>query len=1144
MSDNQYWTSFAALHNKEEIQKLSENEFTEDLPFEDVHDKGLLDAKHPRRDFLKYLGFSTAAATLAASCQNPVRTAMPYVNRPENTIPGVPKYYASTFVQDSDIIPIVVKVRDGRPIKIEGNELYPFTKGGTSPRAQASVLDLYDTFRLTNPKRKSGNNFAEVPSWEQIDQQIGAALAGAGNIVLLTGTITSPSTKQIIADFLGRFPGSRHIQYDAISNSGMLMANEASTGRRAIPSYQFDKAKVIVSLGADFLGTWVAPVEFARQYAVGRKIDEKNPSMSKHYQFESFLSMTGACADERFTHRPSETGAVAAALLAAVGRGGTASNASWNAGVQRAAKDLLAHRGAALVVSDSNDVNVQTVVNAINSAIGAYGSTINTGVSINSSQGIDSDMIALVDAMNAGQVGALLIYGANPAYDYFDADRFKQALEQKKVRLSISFNEKMDETTELCQYSLPSHHYLESWGDAEPRTGHISFIQPTILPLFKTRPFQTSLLKWSRPATQPGGSNTGTGADTTRTNTTGGANTAGVNNNDYETYFRTYWAGKLGGQQALDKALQDGILINGRPVSNSTSIVSGGAVGENPMSDSIGQMPVQQRSDTSRIVTAPIINNTPQTPVGSTTVNSGGVSGALAAIAGYRSSGKSEVVLYQKVSMGTGKQAGNPWLLELPDPITRATWDNYALISTAKAKELDIDYTSTDFEYYQHRPLIEITANNKKVQLPVMVVPGMDPNTIAVAVGFGRNAKFAKAIEQENQVGRANVYPFARRNGNTIAYYNDAATSAKSVGTYDVARIQMHDSYEGRTEVLKETTLATFNQRPHDFKEYREELYKDYAPRTGDYANEATLYADPNRKGGHDYDHAQPGPKWGMSIDLNSCIGCGACVVACNAENNVPVVGKNEVLRHHEMHWLRIDRYFVTAKENPDQLETVVFQPMMCQHCDNAPCENVCPVAATMHSSEGINQMAYNRCIGTRYCANNCPYKVRRFNWADYTGSSTHGKMGPSSGVGKLNDVVLQMNDELTRMVLNPDVVTRSRGVMEKCSFCVQRTQAGKLQAKQENRKLGGDEVQSACSQACPTSAIVFGNVNDASSQVAQIRKNNENRIFYVLEMIHTLPNVSYLAKIRNTDKVNPPKFQATGEHANEQKKESTTPAH
>jgi molybdopterin-containing oxidoreductase family iron-sulfur binding subunit len=368
-----------------------------------------------------------------------------------------------------------------------------------------------------------------------------------------------------------------------------------------------------------------------------------------------------------------------------------------------------------------------------------------------------------------------------------------------------------------------------------------------------------------------------------------------------------------------------------------------------------------------------------------------------------------------------------------------------------------------------------------------------------------------------------NVYPFARWNGTNVVYTNDVTTSDKTLGTYKVARVQLHNSYEGRTEVLKETTMATFKQKPKQYEEWREELAKEFAPETGDYRKEGTLY--------HDDEHPQPGLKWGMSIDLNSCIGCGACVVACHLENNVPVVGKNEVLRAHEMHWIRIDRYFVTDEKNPDAVKRIIFQPMLCQHCDNAPCENVCPVAATMHNSEGINQMVYNRCIGTRYCANNCPYKVRRFNWEDYTGSDSFPNNQDENGIGKLNEVVHQMNDELTRMVLNPDVTTRSRGVMEKCTFCVQRTQAGKLKAKMENRVLGGDEVQTACAQACPTNAIIFGNVHDASSTVAQIRRTDTERVFYALEQLHTLPNVNYLAKIINQDEVLQGE-ESMGEHA------------
>lgn len=1051
MSEKKYWQSFAELKHKEQVQKLNADEFKEELPFADLKSE-ILDYKTPRRDFLKYVGFSTAAAAIAASCETPVRKAIPYVNRPENVTPGVAKEYATTYVQDGDVIPVVAKVRDGRPIKIEGNQLYPLTQGGTSPRAQASVLDLYDMYRLPHPKRKAGNTFQEIPTFEQVDSQITTALAGVGGpIVLLTSTVVSPTTKDIIAAFLAKYPGSRHVQYDAVSYSGLIQANGGK-----VPAYQFDKAKVIVSIGADFLGTWLSPVEFARAYVLGRKIDEKNITMSKHYQLESYLSMTGACADERFTHRPSETGSVAVALLAALGGGGTAPTLDTKLmqGIQKIANDLKSNNGSALVVCGSNDVNVQVVVSEINRIIGA---PIDTATTLNNRQGVDANMTALVNDMNSGSIGALLIYGANPAYDYYDADKFKSGLQ--KVKLSISFSEKMDETTELCQYSIPNHHYLESWGDAEPRTGFVSFLQPTIFPLFKTRPFQTSLLKWAG------------------------------NNTDYETYFRTFWLGKLGGQQAFDKALQDGVITN---------------------------PPIATTTTTQTTVTAPAL------------------SAAVAAIGSARKGGKNEVVLYQNVALLTGKQAGNPWLLELPDPITRATWDNYALISTAKAKQLGIDYESMEFEYYQDRPTIDLTVPGRKaITLPVMVVPGMEPNTIAVALGYGRSEKFAKAVAGVGQ----NVFPFARFNGNNIEYNNDVTTSDKTTGTYKIARVQMHNSYEGRTEVLRETTLATFKKYPNEYKKFRDELTEDFASQSKNFRAEGTMYTNPEER------HYEI--KWGMTIDLNSCIGCGACVVACHSENNVPVVGKNEVLRAHEMHWLRIDRYYVANEHNPDQLEAVIFQPMLCQHCDNAPCENVCPVAATMHNSEGVNQMAYNRCIGTRYCANNCPYKVRRFNWGDFTGASTHGVLGPSSGKGHLNEVVHQMNDELTRMVLNPDVVTRSRGVMEKCSFCVQRTQGGKLKAKLENRKMGGDDVISACAQACPTNAIHFGNAADSTSTVAKIREENELRTFYVLDQLHTLPNITYLARIRNTDEIIEPEEQeGMVEHAEQRRQEEGTPQH
>lgn len=1019
-----YWQSFGELNNTPAQQKEEQDEFKELLPLEDG--EKILDTKTNRRDFLKYLGFSTAAATIAASCEMPVRKIIPYVNKPENLIPGIANYYATTYVQDGDVVPIVAKVRDGRPIKIEGNDLSPLTQGGTSARVQASVLDLYDTSRLRYPTA----NGKEVPSFEALDKMMMEEITklNGAPIVLLTSTINSPTSKEIIHNFLQKHSGSRHVTYDAVSYSGMLLANEACYGIKALPSYQFNNAKVIVSLGADFLGTWLTPVEYAKQYAAGRKIDEKNPVMSKHYQFESHLSMTGANADERFTHRPSETGAVAIALYEALSgprtftitTGEGITDQKLKQVIEKVAKDLLSHKGESLVICGSNDVNIQIIVNAINNIIGSNSKTISWRNPAQYRQGIDTDMETLVTDMNAGKVGALMIIGANPLYEYYNSNAFKSGL--SKLKLAVSFNPKLDETAEHCKYIIPTHHYLESWGDVEAQVGFYSFMQPTINPLFNTRQWQDSLLKWS-------GSTI-----------------------DYATYIKEYWTKISGNVDAWNVVLQMGVR-----------------------SPKLG-----------------IDINIP--------TFKGNITDALNKINNNKKGEKAELVLYQSVALGEGKQANNPWLHEMPDPITKATWDNYAMISVTMAKELGITLGDS-YEVHPEKPVISITANNKTIELPVLVIPGMQANTIAVALGYGRSENIGKAAANVGQ----NVYQWASFNGTTVDYIIPNISYTKTDKQYKIAQTQTHNTYEGRTEVIKETSLATFKKEPNIFKEEREELVKDFAPKTGDYRKEATMYPD----------FEKPGIHWNMAIDLNSCTGCGACVVACNAENNIPVVGKMEVMRAHEMHWLRIDRYFVTDEQKPDDLVDVVFQPMLCQHCDNAPCENVCPVDATNHSSEGLNQMTYNRCIGTRYCANNCPYKVRRFNWADYMGADSF-----SHNQDELSDVTLMMNDELTRMVLNPDVTVRSRGVIEKCSFCAQRLQAAKLGAKKESQPLKDGEAKTACMQACPTNAIVFGNVKDKESHVHKMKEENPNRLFYVLEEIHTLPNVSYLAKVRNTDEI------------------------
>ncbi|MGN6540875.1 MAG: TAT-variant-translocated molybdopterin oxidoreductase [Ginsengibacter sp.] len=1072
MSEKKYWQNFGELNQSDANSKAAKNEFREELPFEELGNENIFNAKTPRRDFLKYMGFSTAAAAIAASCEMPVRKAIPFLHKPDDVIAGVPNYYASTYLSDGDVVPVVVKQREGRPIKIEGNELSSLTEGGTSAQVQSSVLDLYDTTRLRYPMANK-----KEATFEAIDKMVASGLeANAGKpLVLLTSSYTSITGKQIIADFLAKYPGSRHVQYDAVSCSGMLEANLASYGKKALPAYHFENAKVSVSLGADFLGNWISPVVFANQYATGRRINEKNPSMSRHIQFEGFYSMTGANADERYIHKPSETGAVALALLGALG-GGTSANlpADLATAVKSTAAELMAHKGEALVVCGSNDKNIQLVVNAINEAIGSNGKTIDWNTTVNYRQGIDADMITLTQDLNAGNVGALLIYGANPVYSYFDAQHFAEGL--KKCPFTVSYSEKMDETTELCKYVIPSHHWLESWGDAEPQTGYVAALQPLIHPLFKTRQFESSLLKLSG------------------------------NPLDYETYFRNYWTGKLGGLDNYERFIQDGIIENSKiktqptavNVSNLTSATSAAVASVAASDSAVTAAKMQPAADTAKPVTT--------TPVALGTVAfTGNVTDAAAKINAMKG-GETEMVLYQNISIGNGNRASNAWLQEASDPISKVAWDNFAMVSPDMGKKLfgiDIfNQRSADkYEVHVDKPVIKITANGKPIELPIIIIPGTHPNVIAVALGYGRESN--DKTKTREYIGAAvegigkNMYPFTFLNGTNIAY-SMPVTVEKTDKTYRIATTQTHNITEGRP-VVRETRLKDFIAHPGELNEEVEEELKAYGE---NFTRDATLYPTFDK----------PGIKWGMSVDLNTCIGCSACTIACVAENNISTVGKFEVSRYHDMQWIRIDRYFTGNPQNPD----IVFQPMLCQQCDNAPCENVCPVSATNHSSEGLNQMIYNRCIGTRYCANNCPYKVRRFNWADWNGADSF----PDNQRGIISDVTTNLDEDLTRMVLNPDVTVRARGVMEKCTFCIQRLQQGKLNAKKEDRPLQDQEVKTACMQACPTHAIEFGNVNDDNSKIARLRNDEQtHRKFYVLEQLHTLSNINYLTKVRNTDR-------------------------
>lgn len=1007
-TNKKYWLSFGEQTESPISEQQAHDEFAQKLPKE--HAKSV--TAPSRRDFLKLMGFSTTAAVLA-SCDKPLRNAVSYLNRPNQEVAGEADFFATTYRQNAEIIPIVAKVREGRPIKLEGNKLSSLTNGATSARLQASVLDLYNTARLKFPTKGQ-----QELTLESADAEIGAALTGlqGSQITLVTSSVSSPSTKRVIELFQSRYKGSRHIQTDAISYAALLLANEQCYGRKEIPFYQFNKADVIVSFGADFLGTWLLPTVFANQYAQYRKLAKAEDKMNHHIHFESVMTITGSNADLRYTHSPRFSSSLLYDLFSLLkGESSLLTNDDKLAeALRKAAIKLLSNKGKSLVVSGSNQVRDQWVVNQINTLLESNGNTINWATPINSVNAIDTDVLALVDDIEKGVTKAVIFAECNPVQFHHAGGRLKNAI--SKLQTSISLSTFADETAELCQFVVPSHHYLESWNDEQVVKGYLSFTQPTIVNLFKTRQWQESLLKWS-------------GNDTS-----------------YADFIESFWIAKLGSRNTWKAVQRDGILdLN---------------------------------------VTSPsFVSLRPVTFSGDQFVPKSNVEGL-------------DLVLYQKIGIGEGSQAGNPWLQELPDPVTKATWGNYVLLSYKKAKALlGIDLTSSrDADAYEvnvNKPVVKVSSGNLSVELPVVVLPGIDENTIAIALGYGRKTNLGVAAKNLGE----DVYPFLQAKDGITQYIVGGVLIEKTDKTAPVAVTQSHHSYEGRTEVIKETTLAAYALDKDFFSRDKTKLVEDYAKKTGDYANEATLY-DVHRKNGI---------HWGMSVDLNSCIGCGACVIACNAENNVAVVGKDEVLRGHEMHWMRIDRYFSGSPENPE----VIHQPMMCQHCDNAPCENVCPVSATNHSSEGLNQMSYNRCVGTRYCANNCPFKVRRFNWADYLGADAV----ENNQKEAITAVALDMNDELTRMVLNPDVTVRSRGVMEKCSFCAQRLQAAKLNAKKNGVALP-DTVETACVQACPTHAIVFGNVLNEQSKIASERLNK--RSYNVLEQIHVLPNVGYLGKVRN----------------------------
>ena len=991
-----------ALNNK-----LAQKEFQEEIPVEDfLGNAEKSDASTTRRDFLKLLGFSTAAVTLAA-CEAPVIKTIPYVVKPHDIIPGVPNYYASTYFDGYDFASVLVKTREGRPIKIDPNPAAG-DLGKTNARAQASVLSLYDNDKVKQPKLDGKDEtFDKVDDF--VIKGLNEAQASGKRIVVLSHSFASPTFKKLFTEFKAKYPTAELVTYDAIPYAAALDAAQEVFGQRALPVYDLKGSELVVAFQADFLGEYNA-ASLESSYAAARK---PGANMLRHIQVESNMSLTGANADSRYRLKPSAVNKTLVEVYNAIVGGGSSDKLA-----NELAKELSAKGSKAVVFADGSK-GAQVLAHLINQKLGSVAFTGKANFLKEFDKARFQEFLGWV---NGGQVGVLITNNVDPIYSYHKGQDFKKSL--VKVPYVIAVTDKKNEMYKAAKAVIPVANWLESWGDMQPQSGVYTLMQPTIQKIYKSRQIEESLLVWKN-----------------------GKNNAA---NNYYDYLKANSASLLGGT-SFNKALYNGVIAS----TDATTLSYAG----------------------------------------------GNAAQAVAELGNFKASDL-ELVLYTKTSIGDGTQANNPWLQELPDPLTRMSWDNYLTISPKDAERLGIE-NDLNARMQLDGSIVNLTVNGVTIEnVPVFIQPGQADGSVGLALGYGKKNSGATA-----DTG-VNAYPLF--DGSNLAVSN--VKIEKTGESHEFAGIQLQNTLMGRYEIAKEVPLTEYLNVAFDDEQHGWNKPLEYHTISGALpAGKIDLW---------DAFDDTDGPHFNLSIDLNSCTGCGSCIIACQAENNVPVVGKEEIRMSRDMYWLRIDRYY-SAKETietkegverglnvpqlydiliqPNESPDVIFQPVMCQHCNHAPCETVCPVAATSHGKQGQNHMAYNRCIGTRYCANNCPYKVRRFNWFTYN----------------LNDKFdFNMNNDLGRMVLNPDVVTRTRGVMEKCSMCIQMTQTTILEAKKENRVVKDGEFQTACAKACSTGSIRFGDMNDKESEVRELYSSN--RRYYLLEEIGTKPNVFYHTKVRN----------------------------
>ncbi|HEX8069408.1 MAG TPA: TAT-variant-translocated molybdopterin oxidoreductase [Pyrinomonadaceae bacterium] len=1028
----EYWRSLEELAASDEFEELLHREFPRQA--------GEWDDEPSRRTFLKVMGASLALAGLSGCVYQPPETAVPFVRQPEELVPGRPLFFATAMPHPKGATPLLVRSNDGRPTHIQGNDQHPASLGANDVFSVASLLTLYDPDRsATVQYRGEVRPYTAFLADARTAFDALKARGGAG-LRILTETVTSPTQAALLKQILTALPQARWHQYEPVGAQGATAGARLAFGDAVNTVYRFDRADRVVALDSDFLAALPGDIRHARDFIERRRVLGGKAEMNRLYAVETTLTNTGAKADHRFAVKPSELVPFAQALAAAVGAAGVSAPAS---GVRHAehvaavAKDLQAARGKSIVIAgDYAPPAVHALAHAMNAALGNVGQTVVYTDPLEfypADRAVDptEDLRQLVNDIDAGAVEMLLVVGGNPAYDAPAEFQFKEKLRKlfEARKLTAHLGVYFDETSELCLWHVPETHYLEAWGDARAYDGTVSIIQPLIAPLYRGR----SALEFLSALTD----------------------TPEKSGHDI---LRDYWrtqpqlAGSADAfEQAWRKAVHDG-WIPGTAAKARTAAVRGDWA------------------------TQP-------------------AAAALQPATG----GAFEIVFRPDPCVYDGRYANNGWLQELPKPLTKLCWDNAVIVSPATARRLlQIDkqedvVTYKGIEYMA--PCVQINYRGQTLgayePIPIFVLAGQPDDVITLHLGYGRTR--AGRVGSTTETQRVGFNAYTLRFADAPWYATGAQVSATG-NTYQLVGTQLHFNMEGRDLVRSETLAEYTAGRSDSRSEHVEggagghEAPPGYGPEGAGVGTE--VHKEPAADETLYYNYDYVGYKWGMAIDTTACVGCNSCVIACVSENNIPVVGKEQVARRRHMHWLRVDAYFKGLAENPDG---VYFQPVPCMHCESAPCEPVCPVNATVHDAEGTNNMVYNRCVGTRYCSNNCPYKVRRFNFLLFQDWNT-----PS-----------------LKLMRNPEVSVRSRGVMEKCTYCIQRIQNAKIESEKEGgRRVRDGEIQTACQVACPTNAIVFGDLNDRGSEVAKWQHDRRN--YSLLAELNTRPRTTYLSALRN----------------------------